>query len=190
MANSINPRLITRPRGSKLIAPPRCSPSEDRRVNRLILRSPPIGRRRISPHHRVLSTKLLTPDPYDERLKQTAWAYSSGNSLFFADDSSVSGEGLSFQGIVDRFQINFRVNQRCSISRYPGEGNEIDSINRTGVSKLTHPFPPFRFISTPWNERIDQPPLSRSLSLFLARFAELECRRTRSIRGFSGFQDI
>lgn len=140
MANSINPRLITRPRGSKLIAPPRCSPSEDRRVNRLILRSPPIGRRRISPHHRVLSTKLLTPDPYDERLKQTAWAYSSGNSLFFADDSSVSGEGLSFQGIVDRFQINFRVNQRCSISRYSGEvdRNEIDSINRTGVSKLTH----------------------------------------------------
>lgn len=39
---------------------------------------------------------------------------------------------------MDRFQINFRVNQRCSISRYPGEGNEIDSINRTGVSKLTH----------------------------------------------------
>lgn len=95
-ANSINPRLITR--GSKLIAPPRCPAllTEDPHVNRLILR-PANGAEEhapISPRHRILSTKLLTPDPYDERLKQTTWAYSLATRKFFiADLTRVSPEG-------------------------------------------------------------------------------------------------
>lgn len=97
-SNSINPRLITRPRGSKLIAPPRCPAllTEDPHVNRLILR-PANGAEEhapISPRHRILSTKLLTPDPYDERLKQTTWAYSLATRKFFiADLTRVSPEG-------------------------------------------------------------------------------------------------